>query len=113
VSRSRGLRIGIESGTLADAILMTFEQGRLIDNITHSGPRRDDLLRARSRRLRRHASLDLRRFDAYRAPTLHQASLPPATFIHRAPSRYVGLATDPDLLVAVNKALLDLQAGEP
>src|SRR3981189_3462838 len=33
-----GLRIGIESGTLADAILMTFEQGRLIDNITPRVP---------------------------------------------------------------------------
>jgi ABC-type amino acid transport substrate-binding protein len=34
-----GLRIGIESGTLADAILMNFRNGRLIDRITHLVPR--------------------------------------------------------------------------
>jgi hypothetical protein len=33
-----GLRVGIESGTLADAILMTFDNGRLIDDITHWSP---------------------------------------------------------------------------
>src|ERR1700676_3801402 len=44
-----GLRIGIESGTLADAILMTFDHGRLIDNITHLVPGRDDLLGALDR----------------------------------------------------------------
>ena len=44
-----GLRIGIESGTLADAILMTFDKGRLIDNITHLVPGRDDLLGALDR----------------------------------------------------------------
>src|SRR3979490_2063333 len=44
-----GLRIGIESGTLADAILMTFENGRLIDGITHLVPGRDDLFGALDR----------------------------------------------------------------
>ena len=62
-----GLRIGIESGTLADAILMTFEQGRLIDNITHLVPGRDDLLGALDRGDSDATLLDLRRFDAYRA----------------------------------------------
>ena len=41
-----GLRIAIESGTLGDAILMTFEKGRLIDDITHLVPGRRDLLGA-------------------------------------------------------------------
>jgi len=44
-----GLRIGVESGTLADAILMTFDNGRLIDDVTHLVPGRDDLLGARHR----------------------------------------------------------------
>src|SRR5216683_2159049 len=44
-----GLRIGIESGTLADAILMTFDHGQLIDDITHLVPGRDDLLGALDR----------------------------------------------------------------
>ena len=39
-----GLRLAIESGSLGDAILMSFEKGRLIENITHLVPGRDDLL---------------------------------------------------------------------
>src|ERR1700721_2554942 len=35
-----GLRIGIESGTVADAILMTFGNGRLIDDTPHLVPGR-------------------------------------------------------------------------
>ena len=41
-----GLRLAIESGTLGDAILMTFDNGRLIDSITHLVPGRHDLLGA-------------------------------------------------------------------
>ena len=44
-----GLRLAIESGSLGDAILMTFDNGRLIDNITHLVPGRDDLLGALDR----------------------------------------------------------------
>ncbi|HEY5171819.1 MAG TPA: ABC transporter substrate-binding protein, partial [Acidimicrobiia bacterium] len=62
-----GLRIGIESGTLADAILMTFEHGRLIDGITHLVPGRQDLLGSLERGDVDATLLDLRRFDAYRA----------------------------------------------
>jgi len=63
----KGLRIGIESGTLADAILMTFGDGRLIDDITHLVPGRDDLLGTLERGEFDATLLDLRRFDAYRA----------------------------------------------
>jgi ABC-type amino acid transport substrate-binding protein len=51
-----GLRIAIESGTLGDAILMTFEKGRLIDSITHLVPGRDDLLVRSIGRLRRNTA---------------------------------------------------------
>jgi ABC-type amino acid transport substrate-binding protein len=61
-----GLRLAIESGTLADAILMTFDKGRLIDDITHLVPGRDDLLGAVDRGDFDATLLDLRRFDAYR-----------------------------------------------
>jgi ABC-type amino acid transport substrate-binding protein len=44
-----GLRLAIESGSLGDAILMSFEKGRLIENITHLVPGRDDLLGALER----------------------------------------------------------------
>ena len=107
-----GLRIGIESGTLADAILMTFEQGRLIDNITHLVPGRDDLLGALDRGDFDATLLDLRRFDAYRAAHPDTKLAASGYFYPIGANRgYVGLATDPDLLVAVNKALSDLQAA--
>ena len=39
-----GLKLGIEGGTLADAILMNFDHGRLIPDITHVVPGRGELL---------------------------------------------------------------------
>ncbi len=41
-----GFRLVIGNGSLGDAILMTFEKGRLIDNITHLVPGRSDMLGA-------------------------------------------------------------------
>ena len=107
-----GLRIGIESGTLADAILMTFDKGRLIDDITHLVPGRDDLLGALDRGDFDATLLDLRRFDAYRADHPDTKLAASGYFYPIGANRgYVGLASDPDLLVAVNKALSDLQAA--
>ena len=106
-----GLRLAIESGTLADAILMTFDKGRLIDDITHLVPGRDDLLGAVDRGDFDATLLDLRRFDAYRA--VHPDTRLAASGYYYpvgANRGYVGLASDPDLLVAVNKALTGLQA---
>jgi len=107
-----GLRIGIESGTLADAILMTFDNGRLIDDITHLVPGRDDLLGALDRGDFDATLLDLRRIDAYRAAHPDTKLAASGYFYPIGVNRgYVGLAGDPDLLVAVNKALSDLQAA--
>jgi ABC-type amino acid transport substrate-binding protein len=107
-----GLRIGIESGTLADAILMRFDNGRLIDNITHLVPGRDDLLGALDRGDLDATLLDLRRLDAYRAAHPDTKLTGSGYFYPIGANRgYVGLASDPDLLVAVNKALTDLQTA--
>ena len=107
-----GLRIGIESGTLADAILMRFENGRLIDDITHLVPGRDDLLGALDRGDLDATLLDLRRLDAYRAAHPDTKLAGSGYFYPIGANRgYVGLASDPDLLIAVNKALTDLQAA--
>jgi ABC-type amino acid transport substrate-binding protein len=107
-----GLRIAIESGTLADAILMTFDKGRLIDDITHLVPGRDDLLGALDRGDFDATLLDLRRFDAYRAAHPETKLVGSGYFYPIGVNRgYVGLASDPDLLAAVNKALSDLQAA--
>ena len=107
-----GLRLAIESGTLGDAILMTFDKGWLIDNITHLVPGRDDLLGALDRGDFDATLLDLRRFDAYRAAHPDTRIAPSGYFYPIGANRgYVGLASDPDLLAAVNKALSDLQGA--
>ena len=107
-----GLRLAIESGTLADAILMTFENGRLIDDITHLVPGRDDLLGALDRGEFDATLLDQRRFDAYRLTHPETKIAPSGYFYPIGANRgYVGLASDSDLLSAVNKALSELQAA--
>jgi ABC-type amino acid transport substrate-binding protein len=105
-----GLRIGIESGTLADAILMTFGQGRLIDDITHLVPGRQDLLGSLERGDVDATMLDLRRFDAYRASHPDSTLAASGYYYPIGANRgYVGLASDAGLLDAVNKALSELQ----
>jgi len=106
-----GLRIGIESGTLADAILMTFGQGRLIDDITHLVPGRQDLLGSLEHGDVDATLLDLRRFDAYRASHPDTRLAASGYYYPIGANRgYVGLASDAGLLDAVNKALSGLQA---
>jgi ABC-type amino acid transport substrate-binding protein len=107
-----GLRIAIESGTLGDAILMTFDNGRLIDDITHLVPGRDDLLGALDRGDFDATLLDLRRFDAYRAAHTDTSLAGSRYFYPIGANRgYVGLASDAALLDGVNKVLADLQAA--
>jgi ABC-type amino acid transport substrate-binding protein len=106
-----GLRIAIESGTLGDAILMTFENGRLIDHITHLVPGRYDLLGALNGGEFDATLLDLGRFDAYRAAHPDTKLAASGYYYPIGVNRgYVGLASDP-ALAAVNKALSDLQAA--
>jgi ABC-type amino acid transport substrate-binding protein len=108
-----GLRIGIESGTLADAILMTFGNGKLIDNITHLVPGRSDLLGALERGDFDATLLDLRRFDAWRAAHPDTVLAASGYYYPIGANRgYVGLASDPGLLAEVNNALTALQAAE-
>jgi ABC-type amino acid transport substrate-binding protein len=107
-----GLRLGIESGTLADAILMTFDNGRLIDDITHLVPGRSDLLGTLDRGEIDATLLDLRRFDAYRAAHPDTRLAGSGYFYPIGANRgYVGLSSDTALLEAVNRALADLQAA--
>jgi len=106
-----GLRIGIESGTLADALLMTFDKGKLIDNITHLVPTRDDLLGTLERGDLDATLVDLRRLDAYRAGHPDTKLKASGYFYPIGVNRgYVGLASDPALLAEVNKVLSGLLA---
>jgi ABC-type amino acid transport substrate-binding protein len=106
-----GLRLAIESGTLGDAILMNFEKGRLIDDITHLVPGRDDLLGALDRGDYDATLLDLARYDAYRAAHPDTGLTASGYYYPIGANRgYVMLASEPTLLAAVNKALADLEA---
>ncbi|MGY3450825.1 substrate-binding periplasmic protein [Bradyrhizobium sp. USDA 4353] len=107
-----GLRLGIESGTLADAILMTFDKGRLIDDITHLIPTRDDLLGALEQGKLDATLLDTRRFDAYRAA--HPESKLVASGYNYpigANRGYVALASSAELLASVDKVLAEIAAS--
>jgi ABC-type amino acid transport substrate-binding protein len=107
-----GLRLAIESGTLADAILMTFDKGRLIDDITHLVSGRDDLLGALDRGDFDATLLDLRRFDAYRLSHPDSRIAASGYFYPIGANRgYVALTSEPELLAAINKALSELQAA--
>jgi ABC-type amino acid transport substrate-binding protein len=107
-----GLRIAIESGTLGDAILMTFDKGRLIDNITHLVPGRSDLLGALDRGDFDVTLLDLGRFDAHRAAHPDSKLTGSGYYYPIGANRgYVGLASDTALIEAVNKALSELQGA--
>ncbi|WFU75185.1 transporter substrate-binding domain-containing protein [Bradyrhizobium sp. CB2312] len=106
-----GLRLAIESGSLGDAILMTFDRGRLIDNITHLVPGRDDLLGALQRGDYDATLIDLARFDAYRAAHPDTAVTASGYYYPIGANRgYVGLASNGALMDAVNKALTELAA---
>ncbi|MDD1518659.1 MULTISPECIES: substrate-binding periplasmic protein [Bradyrhizobium] len=107
-----GLRLVIESGSLGDAILMTFDKGRLIDNITHLVPGRDDLLGALERGDHDATLIDLARFDAHRAAHPDTAITASGYYYPIGANRgYVGLASDGALIEAVNKALTELTAS--
>jgi ABC-type amino acid transport substrate-binding protein len=107
-----GLRLLIESGSLGDAILMTFDKGRLIDNITHLVPGRDDLLGALERGDHDATLIDLARFDAHRAVHPDTAITGSGYYYPIGANRgYVGLASDGALIEAVNKALTELTAS--
>jgi ABC-type amino acid transport substrate-binding protein len=107
-----GLRLAIESGSLGDAVLMTFDKGRLIDSITHLVPGRDDLLGALDRGDYDATLIDLGRFDAHRTAHPDTAITASGYYYPIGANRgYVGLASDSDLLAVVNKALSDLQAA--
>jgi ABC-type amino acid transport substrate-binding protein len=106
-----GLRLAIESGSLGDAILMTFDKGRLIDSITHLVPGREDLLGALDRGDYDATLIDLGRFDAHRAAHPDTAITASGYYYPIGANRgYVGLASDPALIDALNKALTELAA---
>lgn len=107
-----GVKIGVEGGTLSDTILMTYRDGKLIDNITHMVPGRGQLWPSFEHGDFDAALVPLHRFDAYRdehAGTTLKASgyLYPLGFN----IGFVGLASDAALLADVDSALGALLAN--
>jgi ABC-type amino acid transport substrate-binding protein len=111
----KGMKIGVEGGTLADAALMLYDGGELANRITHVVAGRGELLPRLENGDYDVVLVALRRFDAYRTAnpqtklTLSGYYLPIGFNMG-----FVGLASDRDSLAAVDRAIAGmLEAGEP
>ena len=104
-----GIRLGVEGGTLADAILMLFGDGRLVDHITHVIPGRGDLLPRLENGEYDATLVELRRFDAYRAAH-PETKLTPSGYYFPTGFNigFVGLSTDRELIEHVDQAIADM-----
>jgi len=109
-----GVKLGVEGGTLADAILMLFGDGRLVDQITHVVPGRGELLPRLEKGEYDATLVELRRFDAYRA-THPETKLTGSGYHFPIGFNigFVGLSTDRDLIDQVDQAIGEmLESGE-
>lgn len=106
------LKLGVESGTLSDAILMSFGNGRLVDRITHLVPGRGELLPRLEGGAFDATLVPLHRFDLYRAEH-PETKLRVAGYYDRIGFNmgFVALSTDADLLRRVNDAIGEMLAG--
>jgi ABC-type amino acid transport substrate-binding protein len=106
-----GLGIGVEEGSFADVVLMLFDNGRLVDRITHVVPGRETLLPGLEKGDYDAVLVDLRRLDAYRA--LHpDTRLTASGYYYRIGFNIglVGLTTDMALIGQVDMAINNLLA---
>jgi ABC-type amino acid transport substrate-binding protein len=114
LSDLKGLRLGVETGTLANAVLMLYGDGRYADQITHFVPGRDELLPRLEKGDYDATLVALRRFDAYRAQhpetklTLSGYYSPIGFNMG-----FVGLSTDRELIEKVDRSIAAmLDSGE-
>jgi ABC-type amino acid transport substrate-binding protein len=104
-----GVKLGVEGGTLADAILMLFGDGRFVNQITHIIPGRGELLPRLEQGQYDATLVELRRFDAYRA--MHPGTeLTPSGYYFPIGFNigFAGLATDWGLIEQVDRAIADM-----
>jgi ABC-type amino acid transport substrate-binding protein len=104
-----GIKLGVEGGTLADAVLMLFDDGRFADQITHVIPGRGELLPRLEQGQYDATLVELRRFDAYRAAH-PETKLAPSGYYFPIGFNigFVGLSVDRDLIEQVDRALSDM-----
>jgi ABC-type amino acid transport substrate-binding protein len=109
-----GIKLGVEGGTLADATLMLFGDGRFVNQITHVVTGRGELLPRLEKGEYDATLVELRRFDAYRA-THPETKLSPSGYYFPIGFNigFVGLSTDRDLIDQVDQAIGEmLESGE-
>ena len=113
--RPRWRERGIEAGTFGDAILMSFDHGRLISRITHLVPGRGELLPRLERGEYDATLIPLHRFDAYRIEHPDTGIKPSGYYLPIGFNMgFVGLATAAPLIERVNDALDEmLKSDEP
>ncbi len=106
-----GVRLGIEQGTLGDSILMTYDDGRFADQVTHVVPGRGELLAELEKGTYDATLVELQRFDVYRGEH-PDTKLRLSGYYHRFGFNmgFVGLATEADLIAAVDKAIAEMLA---
>jgi len=107
-----GLKLVVEAATLADTILMTFADGRLVNHVTHLVPGRGELLPRLEQGGFDATLVPLHRFDAYRAEH-PETRLTPTGYYYPIGFNmgFVGLSTAAALLEQVSAAVGDLVAG--
>jgi ABC-type amino acid transport substrate-binding protein len=110
-----GVKLGVEGGTLADAILMSFDHGRLIPDITHMVPGRGELLPRLESGEYEATLIPVHRFDAYRIEHPDTKLRPSGYYLPIGFNMgLVGLAREAGLIDRVNVALEGmLKDGEP
>jgi ABC-type amino acid transport substrate-binding protein len=106
------LRFGVEGGTFADAILMLYQNGKLVNQITHYPPRQGTLLPDLEAGEFDATFVSLHRFDAYRQEH-------PATRLQNSGFNYpvgfnlgyVALSPNAALLNQINRVLDSMRAS--
>ncbi len=109
-----GLKLGVEGGTFADAVLMLFDDGRFVNQIAHVIPGRGELLPRLEQGQYDATLVELRRFDAYRATHPGTRLMPSGYYFPIGFNiGFIGLSTDGDLIEQINRAVADmLEEGE-
>jgi hypothetical protein len=104
-----GVKLGVEGGTLADAILMLFGDGRFVNQITHIVPGHGELLPRLEQGQYDATLVELHRFDAYRA-THPGTKLTPTGYYFPIGFNigFVGLSTDRGLIEQADRAIADM-----
>jgi ABC-type amino acid transport substrate-binding protein len=110
-----GFNLTVESGTLSDTILMTFDHGRFVSRIAHLPPGRGELFPRLESGEADATVIPVHRLDAYRIDHPDTTLMPSGYFLPVGFNiGFVGLAQDAQLIAQANAAIeAMLKDGEP